>query len=236
MPDEPQGQGGDLTRILALVEEGQRQTIRKARRDVTVLSLLLVAAMGYLTWLYRALSKLDAQNLTEIAASHVEDALPTWGSQLEQYAIEQAPALVGQGKRMMLEVPRLLREELVTLLDEKTEEMVKTAEAELDVYLRQAIEEQLASIQEKDPHGEVTLQALLENARGEFRNELASFIDVLYDDYTDIIQDLNAQLKRLQREGNLSEAERNQKEIIEVWMTLAKRNHLRNPFRAPEGT
>ena len=196
---------------------------KKARFRIGLTGVLMVVVCGYMGWLYHNISKLDAQAITEIARAEVQSRLPEVGEQLEQMAIDAAPAVIDHAETAILAAPGALRDSVESRLLSGTEAVIDDTARNLDQQLTAAIAPNLAALKAASGDAAPTLDQLVTSLRKSYRASVEGMTGELYLAYAREISGVEDFLVRLKTAEDLTPRERVQKEIIEASVALRRR-------------
>lgn len=217
-----------LEQIRLELEREQNAVMRKAKIWIGIRTAFVIFFIGYMTWIFGAVAQLNANELTKMAAVSLETQLPKVRADLRDYAIEQAPILTDMAGDLMLEIPARLRGMIEAQLMTKTGDLVAEFEINLDAALTATIDDQLELIQVglegSDP--ESGLDAIVTGVSDNFRETMTEALDEMYIHYAAELETLNSRLERLQRDTDLSESEKIDRQLIEAWMVLVHRHRV----------
>ncbi len=222
-----------LDQLEATLREDDTRALSKAKLGVGLRVFLIVFVVGYMTWLFGALSNLDAEALTEIAANSVAEQLPEFRSNLQEYAIAQAPMVTDMARDTLLQVPAQMRQHLQQRLVSESNALIARFEDDVNGALGEVLDQQMAAFRESSPGDspEAQFDALILGVSGEFRSTMIAALDELYNDYSSEVRRLNDHLLQLQRGLDLSESEELDKQLLEVWMTLIHKHGVGDPLQ-----
>lgn len=212
------------------LETEDRGALSRVRTGIILRALLIVVVVGYMTWISSAVSKLDAEELTRIAAAEIEERLPEMRAELRDYAIRMAPDLTDHAKEVFLELPGQMRQFVEAQLLAKTDELIAQFEADVDGAITVVIEDQIRLVKAGLPGAspEQQLDALVLGVSDIFRETMIEAIDELYIGYAGEVRTLNARLDRLLTGHDLTESEKIDKQLIEAWMVLVHKHDIAN--------
>ena len=205
--------------------------LRRIKRGVYIQAAILVFVFGYMTWLYTSMSKLDAEALTSVAATQLQQMIPELRDEVRNYAIAAAPELAVQAQGLFLELPRTLGAKLEEHIIQEADARMKDFEADLGEKLSGILDAQVALVKELNPGAtaEESLDTAIRGVSAEYRDKMAGAIDFMYDDYSREVRKLDDYLTRLQTSEDLSETEKIDKELIEAWMVLLHKHQITRP-------
>jgi hypothetical protein len=210
------------------IEAEDRAAIKRAKIGIAIRAGLTLFILVYMTWISTSITKLDATELTRIAATSVQDKLPMWRSELHDYAVGMAPGATDQVRDLFVGLPVMAREYLEAELLTQTDHLITQFENEVDLAIAMVIEDQIELVQTEFPEAtpEELLDAIVLGVSAIFHDTMIAAIDELYEHYTIEIHALNAHLDHLQRGDDLTESEKIDKELIEAWMVLVHKHNI----------
>lgn len=231
--DAKTNQTTPLDQLDATLREDDARALSRAKVGVGLRVFLIVFVLGYMTWLFGAVSKLDAEALTGIAANSVAERLPEFRSILQEYAIAQAPMVTDMARDTLMQVPTQLRQHLQQRLVSESTDLIGRFEDDVNAALGEVLDRQMAALRESSPGDspEAQFDALILGISGEFRSTMIAALDELYNDYSSEVRRLNDHLLQLQRGQDLSESEKLDKQLLEVWMTLIHKHGVGDPLQ-----
>ena len=222
-----------LTGIRADLAREDRRALLHARIGVGLRALVVLLVIGYMSWLSAAIGHLDAPTLTRFAATHIEERLPELRAELRDYAIAQAPDVIGRARDLLLQFPAHVRDSVERPLLARTDELIARAETDIDAAITDVLDRQMELLRAEmsDASPEEQLDAFILGVSDLFRDTMISALDELYVGYADEIRRLNAHLDHLLRDDHLTEDERIDKQLIQVWMVLVHQHEITNPMQ-----
>jgi len=223
-----------LDEVRNKLEQENRSAAVRAKTWIAVRAVLIVFVIGYMSWISGAVGKLDAAELTRVAATSIEMRLPELRTELRDYAIGMAPELTDHAKDLLIEVPGQLRTTVEEQLLTQTDKLITRLETDLDTAITTVVDDHIAAVRSEfgDASAEEQLDTVILGVSGEFRSTMIEGIDELYEHATVEVQNLNTYLEHLLRDPDLSEAEQIDKELIQTWMVLVHRHGITRPDEA----
>ena len=222
-----------LDQLAATLREDDARALSRAKVGVGLRIFLIVFVLGYMTWLFGAVSNLDAEALTGIAANSVAEQLPEFRANLQEYAIAQAPMVTDMARDTLLQVPAQMRQHLQQRLVSESNALIARFEDDVNGALGEVLDQQMAALRESSPGDspETQFDALILGISAEFRSTMIAALNELYNDYSSEVRRLNDHLLLLQRGQDLSESEKLDKQLLEVWMTLIHKHGVGDPLQ-----
>jgi hypothetical protein len=217
-----------LNAVRSDIEAEDRTALRRAKIGIGIRAVLTVFIFVYMTWIFSSITKLDAQELTRIAATSVQDQLPMWRSELHDYAVDLAPEATDHARDLFVSLPVKAREYLESELLVKTDQLIAHFEKELDLAISTVIDDQVELVMAEYPDAtpEVLVDTIVLGVSAIFHETMIAAIDELYEHYAIEVQALNAHLDRLLRDEDLTESEKIDRELIEAWMVLVHKHNI----------
>jgi len=230
-------QAGPLSELRADLALEDQAAENRAKLGIGVRIVLILFVAGYMSWISSSISGMDAAVLTQAAAASLETRLPELRVEMRDHALALAPELTDRARDLLLEMPAQLRAYLEAELLEQTDELLVRLETEVDLAIATVIDDQIALVQAQMPYGspEEQLDAIVLGVSDAFRETMNEALDELYHDYSAKVREVNADLDRLLRADDLSESEKIDKQLIEVWMVLANEYDLADPGKLIAG-
>jgi len=204
------------------LDQENHQALFRAKLGVGLRAALMLFIVGYMSWIFGALGRLDADQLTQIAASSVLDRLPQLRMDLRDYAIAKAPELTDKAQTLLLELPGHVRMTLEDRLMLQTDTWIASLEGDLDAALTTILDDQIELIRAESPGStpEQQLDAIILGVGATFDDAMTEAMDEMYLHYAQKLTELNGHLDRLRRGTELTEQEQIDRQLIEAWMTL----------------
>ncbi|MBI4606865.1 MAG: hypothetical protein HY721_33285 [Planctomycetes bacterium] len=208
-----------------LVEGEIRSARRKRKVYLTVglcIGVLCILCLGNLT---RLTFQLDASALTQIGRHAIERRLPDGRESAKSRLEQEAPRLVSQAIRGIMDNIPQFREVLLEELRGKTGIVTREFEEQLATELREAVRSSRAEIDRAFPDAphSLKLEKLVASIGEQFEANINEAIQALYPEYSRQIEEVRIYLEHLRTEdpSKLTAKERIHKEIIETMLRLA---------------
>lgn len=214
----------------AAATAGQRRWITAA-----ILGCLLLAAAGYLRYLYRTITEFAEPNvLVELAASQIE---PQLGSELDRVDVllkNEAPGLMSQAEKMILDAPPQLAEEANRYLASQFDGHLSKLESQAYDLISGMLQEAIARSKDKgiDLNDKRQIDALVDESMPLVRKELRKVIAQLYAEYAASADGIGTFINRLTSATDLTPLEKHQREVLISGLALIKKIEA-DPSRAP---
>ena len=236
MKDENGNTDQLLDEVRSDLEREDRRSVSRAWVGVGLRIFFLLFVAGYMTWVHSAVSRLDADSLTKIAAMQLEERLPQMRADLRDYAIARAPEVIDKARDLLLELPAQLRKKVESQLLARSDELIARLESDVDIALGVVIDDQIEAIRTALPDGspEDQLDALILGLSDTFRDTMIAAVDELYEQYSAEVTKLNDHLIHLQKDEDLSDSEIIDKKLLEAWMVLVQKHEFASPRRVKE--
>ena len=140
-----------LNAVRGVIEAEDRAAIKRAKIGIAIRAGLTLFILVYMTWISTSITKLDATELTRLAATSVQDKLPMWRSELHDYAVGMAPGATDQVRDLFVGLPVMAREYLEAELLTQTDHLITQFENEVDLAIAMVIEDQIELVQTEFP-------------------------------------------------------------------------------------
>jgi hypothetical protein len=209
------------------IEDKTRAKVRKKRRIIVVGLLLSLVFCFALTRLTLQGRELDADALTQIGRFEIQKRLPDTRQMLQDQLEQQAPYLVSEGFRALLEMVPSLRLYLLKDLNTRIDGLTEKYEQDLTVRLSESIRQGKARIDSKYPDkgDREKLELFLAQVSDDFTESFRYGIDGLYEKYSMETQGITDYIDYLYQRHpeELESQERIKKEIIQTMVQLLRR-------------
>ena len=225
-----------LDQLEATLKQYDTRALSRAKLGIAIRAVLIVFVLGYMTWLFSAVSELDADSLTAMAADSVVEQITEFRENLQVYAIEQAPMVTDMARDTLMQLPTHMRTHLQDRLVRESNALIARFETDVDAALGEILDQQLAALRESSP-GDLPdrqLDALILGVSDEFRDTMTGALDELYFEYSAEVRRLNDHLVHLQQDDNLTASEQMDRQLLEVWMTLIHKHGVGDPLQIVE--
>lgn len=223
-------------RLLSRIREDHLAATRKGKTTIILLGVLIAFVLGYMTWIYRSVAKLDAEFAVGWASDQFQNELPAMKDRLGDFLKEQAPIVMKEGQARLRQAPRVLRNWVEEWVVSQSAVAFAHFESELDQQLKESLEKQITVIHRVHADGTniQKIEALMKVFRTTYRERLQTAVDYMYADYALEAQRLREYFSRLQKERQLTETEKLHKELIESWVVLVSKHKILKPEAPPE--
>ena len=213
------------------LEQEDVRALQRVKVAIAVKVVLVVFVAGYMSWIMSVVSRLDARELTRIAAMSVEERVPQWRAEVRDYALAVAPDVTDQARDMFVTLPGHMREYLETELLLATDTVVRRFESDVASAVGTVLDDQIETMKAEMPDSspEEQLEFMVMGVSGLFRDTMTEALDVFYVDYAAEVKKLNAHLDHLLRGDNLTESEKIDKQLIEAWIILVNEHDFIDP-------
>ena len=208
----------------------QLERARRKHRGILVAGVILmiatIASLGNLTRLTFAL---DAQTLTELGRSQVEQSLPAGRVSMEKYLRGEAPRIAqGVIASLVGSIPSL-RSLVLQQFSERLQQLTIDLELRLSNEMRQAIQNSRSQIDVEFPNDSEMekISRLMAIVAERFEANAESAFLALYPDYSHEMEKVFQYLEdlRTKPEQSLTPKERLQKEIIQTTLRITLHAH-----------
>ena len=231
MQDENGTTPNRLEVIRTEIEQEDNKAIWQTKIGIGIRIFLVVFIIGYMSWIKSSVARMDAAELTRVAATSIEDRIPEFRADLRDYALEMAPELTDTVRNLMVQLPARVRETIEGTLSAQTDRLIAQFEHDLDEALGGVVDKQMKLLQTEfgGSSPEEQLDALIVGVSDIFRETMLAALDELYVGYSQEVRKLSLQLVHLQKDANLTESEKIDKQLIEAWMVLVHRHDITQP-------
>jgi hypothetical protein len=211
------------------------QVARRAQANRTRQHLILGIGGGVVALVAVCLSavtkltgQLDADSLAQIGRIEVQKRLPDARLALEQHLKREAPRLVADGLRSILDLMPRLRELLMQDINQRLETVNAEFKGQTLAHMTEVIQTSKAQIDQALPNLSEAerLTKLVEAVAGEFRTKVTTLTDELYPTYQAEMSRITAFLSDLadQEPSQLSREDQLKREVIEILLQLIVRH------------
>jgi hypothetical protein len=214
-------------RLKALKEHAFRQEARyRTRRNAYLIAgaaliSLSIYCLAILTGLF---FRLDAKAIAEIGRQEIEKQLPGGRETVKEYLSAEAPRLMRQALRSLIDLLPRLRASIVADIDERMTSITAEEEGRLVAEMEMAIRSSKAQIDEAFPQASDVekLERLVSQVAAQFRENIKIAFDELYPKYTAEMSRIHSYLEGLRTSdsSHLTRRERHHKDLIETLLRL----------------
>ena len=217
------------------------QTVAQGRRRLLTTAIamgcLLLAASGYLWYLYSKIAEFaDARTVVELAAAQVEPQLNLEASRFGDTLEAQAPAVMDQAEKALLAAPPQIARGIEDYTSTFVDKQLSTLESQAYDVASKTLEGSIVKAREQgiDLNDEKQLDALVAAAAPTMRDAVRKALDQLYAEYTTGADNLGGFIERLAvGDGkDLTSYQQTQREILLTGLALIKKMES-DPDRAP---
>ena len=227
-----------IMKLHSRMEETVAQGRRRLLTTAVVMGGLLLAASGYLWYLYSKIAEFaDARTVVELAAAQIEPQLNVEASRFGDTLEAQAPAVLDQAEKAVLAAPPQIARELHTYTSTFVDKQLSSLEAQAYDVVSKTLEGAIAKAHDEgiDLTDEKQLDSLVDSAAPTMRDALKKAIDQLYTEYTAGADSLGSYIEQLAAAGKdkeLTPLQKSQREILLTGLALIKKIEA-DPSRAP---
>lgn len=212
---------GPLSSHIAQLDADLLAAQKKLGRTKLIYGILLLFVFVYMTFLYSQFKHLSPDQLAHLSKGWIRGSLPSFEQALTKAAKDLAPDVVGRGKNAVLETPAMFRKIVHEHTIKRADEMIWSLDQELEKFLDNYLDKKLAEVKERQKTEDP--QVLIDAVSREYREHCRALMNELYMKNVPEVHKFKNLLKRLQSAEDLDEAEKLQKEALEVWATLLSR-------------
>jgi hypothetical protein len=220
------------------MEETVAQGRRRLLTTAVIMGGLLLAASGYLWYLYSKIAEFaDARTVVELAAAQIEPQLNVEASRFGDTLKAQAPAVIDQAEQVVLALPPQIASEVEAYASTFVDKQLSSLESQAYDVARKTLEGAIVKAREDgvDLTDEKQLDALIDSAAPTMRDTLKTALDKLYAEYTVGADNLGSYIEQLVAGGadkQLTPMQRTQREILLTGLALIKKMES-DPARSP---
>jgi hypothetical protein len=217
------------------------QTVAQGRRRLLTTAIamgcLLLAASGYLWYLYSKIAEFaDARTVVELASAQIEPQLNLEASRFGDTLEAQAPAVMDQAEKALLAAPPQIAQGIEDYTSTFVDKQLSTLESQAYDVVNKTLEGSVVKAREAgiDLNDEKQLDALVAAAAPTMRDALKKSLDELYAEYTSGADNLGGFIEQLAAgDGrSLTSYQQTQREILLTGLALIKKMES-DPDRAP---
>lgn len=213
-----------VSRLQSQVQKKASSAKRKQQTVFVLGAILAIAVVISMTALTRMTRQLDAGALAQIGRIEVQKRLPEGRAQVQSYLRAEAPHLVGQALRGLVDMIPRLRALVLRDLNSKVDAINEEFERKVIAQMTESIHKSKADIDKAWPKAtdEEKLTKLVGAVAADFNTNIEAATNELYPAYQAEMSRVTAYIDRLcsTDASQLTEAEREQKEMIETLLRL----------------
>jgi hypothetical protein len=227
-----------IMKLHSRMEETVVQGRRRLLTTAVVMGGLLLAASGYLWFLYSKIAEFaDARTVIELAAAQVEPQLNVEASRFGDTLEAQAPVVLDQAEKAVLAAPPQIAREVQNYASTFVDKQLSSLEAQAYDVVSKTLDGAMVKAREEgiDLSDEKQLDALIDSAAPTMRDALKKAVDDLYREYTAGADSLGAYIEQLaaaDADTQLTPLQQSQRAILLTGLALIKRIEA-DPKRAP---
>lgn len=226
-----------LLRLEQRMEEALQQSRRRRLTTGVALGAILLGATAYLWWLSRTIREFaEPATLVELAAVQVEPLLDAEADRFSQTLTDQAPAVMDQMEKLILNAPAQLAREaegsMMTLLRGGLESLEQRAYDVASTTLANTLVK--AHDEGVDLTDDAQLDAVVDAAAPTLEGELTKAVEKIHAEYTDGAADVASAIEVLAAgDGSgLDATKKIHRELLLTGLALIKKMEA-DPRRAP---
>ena len=226
VPNDSSSVESRLKRLQTRLAETASQSNRRLTITGLVMAGLLVGAFFYLRFIASSITTYaEAPTLVELVVAQVEPRLQEAPAELAKSLKAQAPEVVGQGEKLLLDaVPQFMRQAddfLVSFFEKEFQDIEKEATK----LIQDAFNTAMAKAREKNI--DLTKEGELEKAVAQAAPNLREMAEVLINDnfekYSAGTDGVAAYIDRISTSEGLSDHERSQREVLITGLALLRK-------------
>ena len=215
---------------LKQLESRLAETASQSNRRLTITSLvmlsLLVGAFFYLRFIASSIATYaEAPTLVELVAAQVEPRLQEAPAELATSLKAQAPEVIGQGEKLLLDALPQLTQQADEFLVSFFEQEFKRIEDEATKLIRDALDSAVAQAREKniDLTKEGELEKAVAQAAPTLREMAETLIQENFAKFSAGTEGVAAYIDRIATSDDLSDHEQSQKEVLITGLALLRK-------------
>ena len=222
------------SRMEQTVAQGRRRLLTTA----VVMGGLLLAASGYLWYLYSKIAEFaDARTVVELVAAQIEPQLEVEASRFGDTLKAQAPAGLDGAEKVVLESPPQIAREVENYASSFVDKQLSSLESQAYDVASKTLDGAIVKAREEgvDLTDEKQLDALIDSAAPTMRDTLKKAVDDLYGEYTAGADSLGSYIEQLAAAGGdkqLTPLQQSQRDILLTGLALIKKIES-DPARSP---
>ena len=227
-----------IMKLHSRMEETVVQGRRRLLTTAVIMGGLLLAASGYLWFLYSKIAEFaDARTVVELAAAQVEPQLNVEAARFGDTLEAQAPVVLEQAEKAVLAAPPQIAREVHNYASTFVDKQLVSLESQAYDVVSKTLDGAIVKAREDgiDLSDEKQLDALIDSAAPTMRDALTKALDELYSEYTAGADSLGSYIEQLAAAGTdrqLTPLQQTQREILLTGLALIKKIED-DPKRAP---
>lgn len=217
------------------LQESATAASRRRTRTGIVLGVLVLGVAGYLAWLHATIKTFaEPDTLVELAAATLQPRLEEEVDRVGERLVAEAPALLDQAERMVLDSPPQLVAGAGDYLASQFDGHITLLEERVYALVSGMLKESLdrARAEGIDLEDDAQVDALVDQAAPLMRAELKKAVDEIYAEYRKSADGFGTVVDRLTGGEALDAAEERRKEILVSGLAIIRKLEA-DPSRAP---
>ncbi|MFM8706167.1 MAG: hypothetical protein ACKOHG_20370 [Planctomycetia bacterium] len=227
-----------VMKLHSRMEETVAQGRRRLLTTAVVMAGLLLAASGYLWWLYSKIAEFaDARTVVELASAQIEPQLNVEASRFGDTLEAQAPAVLDQAEKVVLAAPPQIAREVENYASAFVDKQLSSLETQAYDVVSKTLANSIIKAQEQgiDLNDEKQFDALVASAAPTMRDALKKALDKLYEEYSVGADNVGAYIEELVAGTGgkqLTPLQKSQREVLLTGLAIIKKLES-DPSRAP---
>ena len=227
-----------IMKLHSRMEETVAQGRRRLLTTAVVMAGLLLAASGYLWYLYSKIAEFaDARTVVELVAAQIEPQLNVEASRFGDTLEAQAPMVLDQAEKAVLAAPPQIAREVENYASTFVDKQLSSLESQAYDVVSKTLENSIIKAREQgiDLADEKQLDALVDSAAPTMRDTLKKALEKLYEEYSVGADSLGSYIEQLvagTSGKDLTPVQKSQREILLTGLAIIKKIEA-DPSRAP---
>jgi hypothetical protein len=216
--------GATIEKSYKTIKEDLLKQEKSIRTSIIIKAVLLVFVICYMGYMYSQVSRIDAEEVVNMTKNQFIAELPKISKQMSDDLKASAPATMESLKKRSLEILPQVREHMQAQVLSETKKLTDGIGEEMNTLLAEYVKDNAAKInQSKSDKTDLDKARLLtQMIRADFKKTVQEAADKHLQEYSKDMMKLNADLKKLKDNKNLTQKEKYHRDLISVWAKLMK--------------